>query len=461
MSNKPDPFEQLPSPVSWPKLKQLNVPHHRALAEFLHGEMDSATRTTAVTTLVMSLWQLTGRRMSHRLPSLVLVNAEGSDPDPSDRLASLLLAVHGGSAPGIYQEGLFMGGKPEQAPRAMAKAVKEMQEMGAVTVANASIRSDLEQRYFDAQRTGFGRGAIRCYADAWHDVFYLITDRKGELILRLDSQADRETFHQDVLEKSDKLRAPIGYGPGLQLAQKATAVSGAIPVGMWDAGFAGAVVELGLPMFFLPSIAMTEPDYGNLPFLEMLSSILPKAFDRPVDEPANLIPEPWFEQYGKELRKRLHHLPADYEYSIQKLAREITPVCQRIAGWCSEGASPLEAEALWLELCMHTLRGLVLSIAGLAWHGLGFDTGCSRSKTLKVLERLRDNESMTMSELLRGKACLKKNERDFLIDRFTEENLVRVDGKTVAATSYLEFVTALYARPELPLPVDLMATVAK
>ena len=109
---------------------------------------------------------------------------------------------------------------------------------------------------------------------------------------------------------------------------------------------------------------------------------------------------------------------------------------------------------------MHTLRGLVLSVTGLAWHGLGFDAGCPPSKTLKVLQRLRDEGAMTMSDLLR-RNHLKKGERDVLVDRFAEENLVRVDGKTVTATSYLEFVTALYARADLPAPVDLTTKLAK
>jgi hypothetical protein len=79
-----------------------------------------------------------------------------------------------------------------------------------------------------------------------------------------------------------------------------------------------------------------------------------------------------------ELRGRLRHLPANYEYCIHKLARQIFPVCQRIAGCCGQTAPAREVEALWLELCMYTLRGLILSIARLAWHVLGFDPRVSK-----------------------------------------------------------------------------------
>ena len=75
MSNKPNPFDQLLSPVSWPALEQLDQPPHKVLARFIHGASeDPSCRTVAVTTLVMSLWELAGRRMSPRLPSLVLVD---------------------------------------------------------------------------------------------------------------------------------------------------------------------------------------------------------------------------------------------------------------------------------------------------------------------------------------------------------------------------------------------------
>jgi hypothetical protein len=450
----------MPRPGKWPLLEQLGTPMHEALSGFIHRPSDDPTgRTVAVTTLVVTLWQLAGRRMSHRLPSLVLVNAGGNDTDPDDLLASHLLAAPASGGPRIYHEGHFMGGTPEQAPAAMAGSIREKQELGAVTPWNASIHTDIECRYFDAQRTGFGCGPTRAYATAWHDSFGLITDRGGELILRLDSRDDRGAFRDDVLARHDRLRGPVGYGTGLELIPKTTAVSGSLPEGMWDAGFAGKMVDLSLPMLVLPSPAQEAPVTGNPPALDIIASTLPGAFDRPVDEPANFIPGPWFAVYQDELRRRLRHLPADYEYSIHKLARQIFPVCQRIAGWCGRGASRLEVEALWLELCMHTLRGVVLSIAGLAWHGLGFDAGCARPEALRVLEYLRDKGPMTKGELLR-RAHLKKEQRDILLEQFAAESLVHTDGNTVAATSYMEFVVSLHAREELPEPADLWSEVA-
>jgi hypothetical protein len=211
----------------------------------------------------------------------------------------------------------------------------------------------------------------------------------------------------------------------------------------------------------LPSVAKTPPEIANEEVFDFITAALPRSFSDRVEEPANLIPGPWFERYGRELRLRLRHLPGDYDYTMQKLARQLFPVCLRIASWCGtySGSSTEEITALTYDLCAHALRGLVLSIAGLAWHGLGIDAGCPQQKVVRVLEYLRTREPMTKSELLRG-AHLEKKERDLLMECLTAEDLIRVDGKIVTATSYEEFVEGLHERKEFPEPVNHWAKVA-
>ncbi len=115
--------------------------------------------------------------------------------------------------------------------------------------------------------------------------------------------------------------------------------------------------------------------------------------------------------------------------------------------------------ALTYDLCSHTTRGLVLSVAGLAWHGLGINAGCSREKVVKALGYLRNGAPMTRSEL-RGGARLEKIERDLLVECLAAEDLIRVDGKIIIATSYAEFVESLHRRKTYPEPRDRWAGVA-
>jgi hypothetical protein len=101
-----------------------------------------------------------------------------------------------------------------------------------------------------------------------------------------------------------------------------------------------------------------------------------------------------------------------------------------------------------------TLRGLIIGIAGLAWHGLGF---VSQEKAVKVLEHLREKGPTTKSDLVRYAPRIPKAERDILLERLAAEDLLNVDGTMVTATTYPEFVAALYARDEFPEPRNFLA----
>lgn len=53
----------------------------------------------------------------------------------------------------------------------------------------------------------------------------------------------------------------------------------------------------------------------------------------------------------------------------------------------------------------------------------------------------------------RRKAHLKNKEMpDVLLNQFLNEDLVRMDGGKMQATTFLEFVEALHVRKEFPLP---------
>jgi hypothetical protein len=338
----------------------------------------------------------------------------------------------------------------------------EKQALGNVTTFTAPRHHQCEELYFAAQRTGFGHGPTRPYAKAWHDVFQLITDREDEVILRLEDKGDRDALHKDVIERARRLNQPHGYGAGLQLVPKHIALSGSLPASEWDTPLAKGLVELGLPLIALPSLSRSPLALPNQRILETIAAVVSRAFSAPVEEPANLIPDAWFDTYGQELRKRLSHLSATYEYTLQKMARQLFPVCLRIASWCGtwSGSSPKQITAVTLDLCEHGMRGLILSTAGLTWHGLGFDAGCPHEKIVRVLEYLRSREPMTKSQLLRG-AHLEKEERDRIVECFTAENLIRIEGKVVTATTFAEFAEALHAREDLPVPRDHWAEVSR
>jgi hypothetical protein len=344
----------------------------------------------------------------------------------------------------------------------MKWAIEEMRRLKKDDPHFGRLRQELEGRFFAAQRRCFGTGASRTYAEAWHECFGLITDPNDRLILRLETEKDRQAFHQDVLAKNQKLLGAGGFGTGLKSVPKHIAVSGAVTPEQWDAGLAQALTNLPFPFVLLPHSTEASLRLPEEPLLRVLTSDLQRAFRGPQEEPVNFVPHPWFEHYAAHLRQRLRHLPGDYEHALQRMARQLFPACLNLVGFVGRvtGESLEEREALALDLCGHALRGLVVSVAALAWHVLGFDPGCERAKALKTLAYMRTRGSMTLSNLL-SKARLTKAERNILVERFAAENLVRVNGKFITATTYKEFVSSLYARKEFPIPVNYWEQVAK
>lgn len=450
-----NPRPDIPAPT-WKRLWELNELFLPVMARLVHGSSpDPNERTIVVTSLVTSLCQLCGRGMMRRMPSTLIVNAHDLHQEPIDILAGLLIPPASEPVSGLCRHPGFLGGSAKDAPSAMAQAIMMKGRLGAVTPISAATHQGWSDRFFTAQSAGFGSGPGRPYAKAWHETFELMTDRGNELILRIASPEDRMRFREDVVEGARRLRKPVGYGSNLTLVSKHIGISGSLTSREWDAPFASALIDLGLPLLMLPSLATSGP-WTQDAILKFIAGSMPQAFTEPVEEPANFLQTPWFDHYGEALRKRLRHLPGTYEYSMQKLARQLYPACVRIADWCGSfsNADTKDIEALAKDLCGHSLRGLVLGVAGLSWHGLGIDTVFGREEFLRVLDYLRRHGPMTKSDLLRRGHVNDRKTRDKLVECFEAEGLARVDGKMVEATTYLEFVEALYSRKELPKPED-------
>jgi hypothetical protein len=103
---------------------------------------------------------------------------------------------------------------------------------------------------------------------------------------------------------------------------------------------------------------------------------------------------------------------------------------------------------IFMTLHALTFRGIVLSIASLAYHCLGFDPGCPRHKALALMRLLREKGPLTCRELQRGVQSFTAAELNKALTRLADKGLVKLHGKKVSAVPLAEFVEALHARPE-------------
>lgn len=461
------PFVNLPGWKPPESLMKLAEPAHKVLAGFIHGcATDETTRTAATTALVLGLWQLQGRRLTPEVPSLLLVNAGEAKADPIDELIRHLIYNEGENQPRMQTQGPFMGAPLEMAPKTMRTALLLRRALGRNLAASPERQleaQNLEQRFHAASIAAFGLGRCRPYAKAWHPEYGLLTDRNDEIILRLNDEQDREALEKDLQEAAPrKLVFPQGIGPDLFPATKGISLSGS--VNLKQARTAIRLVSYCQPVFLLPHLSTEPLKLENLPGLGALALTWIHARIRPVTTSPRLPFSEWTTSCRDALRKRLALLPADYDFAIQQMLRQLDGVCDRIVCFSGHlGASEQELIPIVRDIYSRALRGMTLCVAGLSWFGTGLNLGpdCEplREKAAGILRRLRSQGPLTMNDLLKN-FRLSAKERGALLERLIEERLVRSEGKTVFATSYREFVEGLYAREEFP-PVETCSPEAR
>ena len=454
-------FDNLPNTLNMSRLEQLSRPAHKVLSDLIaRCSSDSNTCAITATALVLILWQLRGRTLTEHVPSLILLNAGEAAPDPIDDFIRSFVQDKAGTPPGKGKDRRGLPIDPEKAPQIMTCAIMGMQELGRDPTSN-SVTSESAQmwqgRYHDAQRVAYGTGVARPYSRAWDKPFGFITDTDDRLIARLNEAPDRAAFRHDVLDDRDKLWSPMGIGAGLQMVPKSVTVSGSLTVDLWDGKLVKGIIKLGLPILFIPHTVEEPLTIANAPALESLPDLWCSAPVGRAKTSLKLPPNDWFQAHAYDIRRRLRLLPGsgDYEFAVLQVLRQLFSVCHQITLWACNYSEADRGNPGTLQWALYAaaFRGITLSVAALAWHGLGFDPGCPAEKAVKVLRDLRTKGPLSVSDILRC-AHLKKEQRNLLLERLTAEDLIRVDGKTVTATTFDEFVTALQSRSTIPPTFD-------
>lgn len=457
-----NPFDPSAAPPVPELFKQLDHPLHEALAGFIHGcSPDPTTRTVATTALTLSLWQLQGHALTPELPSLLLIRAEDAGEDPIDTFIRSLVYNPEDNKARVQTAGPFMYGSIDQAAKAMETAVGIRRQLGRHTSpGNAGEKIEArtaEEMFRAALRTAHGHGRSRSYSKAWHPDYGLLTDSDDQLILRLNDDEDRAGFCADFLDRPEKVVIPKGVGADLFPTAKTVSISGALGTELWAQKLAGRALTCGKPFFAIPHAAGSPLDPEYLDVLRLFALTWKQKSFLPIHAGIRLPPDQWVRNYHTALRKRLAVLALPAEFPTLQVIHQLAEICELIvSAACGPDVSHEEVVALFQDLYRHTLRGLVIGMAGYTWFGMGLSLGpeCEPlyAKGMRILGKLRNGGELSKSDLLKN-FHIKKDERDLLLQRFSEENLVHVDGRHVVATSYREFVDGLYSREEFP-PVE-------
>lgn len=454
--NTQHPFASIPVSLDTSKLEQMIYPKYKALDEFIDEcSTDPATKTTTVTAVVLSLWQSIVRGVGERspMPSFILSSTKEDIADPVYEFIGQLLPTSNPATGEPEQRSISSCNEipipREMAPRAMVQA--RAQHLTEFNLMPGDNENKFVQRYHQARVAGFGDGDISRYSKVWHPQLGLVSDSRDAVILRLDKKSDRQAFRNDLVGPPKERRSREGIGNDLQIIKKNTAVSGALPTKELSPKCVDAILQLGQPYFILQHTASEPIEIPNFTALEEFARQSKRA---PViiHSQQYVTDDEWYQSYERYLWKRLERLPMPCRFPVLNAVRQLWYVCVCIAHASKEQyqARAKEMQRLTFELHAHTLRGLTLSIAGLAWYGLGFDPGCSLDQIRKLLKTIRERGTMPLREVLRATWVKSAKERDRLLAILSDEGLVNIEGKNVTAVTHEDFVKGLHADPRFP-----------
>ena len=434
------------------------------MVRFIHDSCtDENDRVMAVTVEVLSLWQMTGNRLTPQPPGYLLVNLAESSLDPLGQLG-----VFNNGCGTIGAPDLAMGRTPDPVGRKIN--LDTMRCMMLLFQDEAKERPEQRElllarhhkHWATSRSIAFGSGRSAPYADRWDPVMGLITDRSECITLLIHSDDDLQLFRQHVKDDPDLLVDAVGCGEQLVEVPKVVSIAGSLTPTQLDDELLAGILEKPVPVIFLPHSSIPAFEFiRNFPLGDVASTFAFVYQDsRRAPPPAAVsLPDKAFpiREYERILRRRAPYLPADYDFHLMRTIREVGPVCFQIALHVAGTKDAEFTSDLCDDLYHLTMRGLVTGVESLVYYGWGFDAGIPRSEVAKLLAIIRSTGSMTLRDVQRRFRVLDATRRDAVLTALVGQELVVVDGKQVRAIGQREFVDGIPKRFSLP-PVVLKTT---
>lgn len=217
----------------------------------LEQTSDSAARTALITSFVLTCCQVACDRLTHRMPSLLLVSPDDTQSRKLDRMLQLM-ATSKSTPAASYRRRAMTCKTPRQSYKVLDSTLRLAAEMKAKGQSMLHPDAFLENNFKTALQNLFGTGMSRPYTKAWRASLGLITDPDDHLILRLDTYRDILAFRKDLIDKSPKIMQPSGVGSKFSMRFKHVALSGALTPEQSQASVIKGALQLPFPILFLP-----------------------------------------------------------------------------------------------------------------------------------------------------------------------------------------------------------------
>lgn len=433
-------------------------------ALMVRSSPEPSIRVAATALFAFSAWQKMGRQLTPVPPSLLLINAGGASPDPLDTFAAghffpelkaldelRAAALH----PDFHRNGMELAHKAAS----HVASVPQKFEFHAQMI-------DENARIFEEHRQGqYGMGPAGHYADLWHEKHGWLSGHDNHLVLRVQDKSDYRALLTDLLTRPERLFHPVGIGRSMEMETKSLCLSGTLDAAEWTEPVVSRLLELGWPVVFLPHSAASSPEvidpaglflafnriggmYGARLFPQPIAPDYRPATQDDTDDASNGL---LF--YSENMRRRLQHMPAEYDLQIRLLARAMDRASLLIAAQAVGNLAEQDAiTILQSDLCGNLLRTLAIGVAALAWHGWGFRCEWPRHKVVALLEHLRQHGPTKFRDLQR-RFHISADTCRALLAQLEKEDLVVCNGQHTEAVPLDRFAMALQQRDEF-MPVS-------
>lgn len=259
-------------------------------------------------------------------------------------------------------------------------------------------------------------------------------------------------FRQDLEDDDSLFWNPWGYDEYHRKCGKHLSILGAVGSSQWTSDLVENVVEGSAPILFLPHVGgkpsepINQEEFNKI--LRPMKGVREMALKLPPPGPKRF--SDTFRRCEVVLRYRLRLMPADYEFHILRLAREIHTSFSLfqvvILANCDE-----HQRKTWIVLLSRffdrVIRGITMGVESLVYHGYGFEVGEHLPTARKALQWLQNEGACKLRDLSRRFQNIETAKRDHMVSLFIKEGLIREDGKTLVAVSCEEFLADLPFRP--------------
>jgi len=400
---------------------------------------DDTARSQWALAVLVSLWQAGASSFHCPVPSLVLVC-------PTDEGSYLLDPIF--DAFGHNPDNAMRGASGED-QRLLEEYLEGLRQMPS----DRDLQDALQTSSCPTRDKVFGSDRIRSYRYKKHQDYGATSPQSGHRIHSLTSFEDVALFQGDILSGEENPFRPAGIHVTGQWVQKICPVLGWLHSARWNCDLVHACLKEGYQVLFAP---VTATPRDHIPHRKVIREFLMLMFfslgngNEVLRRLESCGDDPEVKQYENSIRCLSSGLPLQYQFFILETIRGLHSVTLLLTRWLTRqrGTQEKPLGDLCHELYCSALRGILLGLASLQFHGYNIGISFAAQSYGEELEALRDSETpMTRRLFQRRFPKYRQEDRDKLLDHFARNGLVHLAGKSVHATGFDQFLACRMRDP--------------